>query len=136
MDRARRLITAGTHGLSMLEHARNWKTNDPDKVSSQERIRSSASRDLRRAIGATVNDLDFSLFGDLFKIVRRLRKGTEGEDGDLDRVSLAVKLTQMTLDKKRPPTTDNILWIFNKIYGGLHYVDFGGMAGKLKGGIR
>ncbi len=135
MDRARRLITSGAPGLSTLEHARNWKTNDRDKVSSQERIRSSASRDLRRAIGATVNDLDFSLFSDLFKIVRRLSKGTKGEDGDLDQVSLAVKLTQMTLDKKRPPTTDNILWIFNKIYGELDHVNFAGMAGKLKGGI-
>ena len=134
MDRAQRLIAAGAHGLSILENDRRLKLDTPRKVALRNKIRRNASRSLRRAVWATLNDLDLSVLHDLAKILKKLN-GTKGEP-DLDRVSLAFKLTELTLEKKRPPTPDHILWVFRQIYRGLGGVDFGGMAGKLKGGIR
>lgn len=78
MDRAQRLIAAGVRGLSILENDRNLKLDTPRKVALRNKIRRNASRSLRRAVWATLNDLDLSVLHDLAKILKKLN-GTKGE---------------------------------------------------------
>jgi hypothetical protein len=123
MNRARRLFQTLDQALHILARGRRGLVRTGSLKALDDQIRIRAARNLRRAVGATITDLDINVIDDLMKIVKKLGKGVGHTSNGLeDRLKLTLELTQLALDRKAPPSPDQIIWTFNQIYKGLAWV--------------
>ena len=121
MKTSENLVHAGIKALRLLDNAPDPADAFARKLDSRLRRRSSIR--LIRAAGEAVETVDIDVVKDLMKVVKKLRGKENGDDRELDRLKLSLELLQFTLDKKKPTSPDNIVWMFNRIYNKLTWVD-------------
>ena len=115
------LIDSAKHGLRLLD--RRPLNTAAYVLYLQDQLRKQASRKLRKAVqGDTVTDLDIDVVKDLMKVMKKLRGKENGDCRELDRLKLTLELVEFTIDKKKPISPDQIVWIFNRIYNKLSWV--------------
>ncbi len=117
MNQGVRLIKTAKNALEALDFERRCNVSSPRLVRLRERSRVVAARELRRAIAATITEIDTALMQNLMQIVKKLSKGvTNGDNGQKDPADMAVRIMEMALDKGGPRHVKHLTWLFNTIY--------------------
>ena len=117
MNRIERLLKTASNAVAVLESDSRRNFRDPCRASLQRTIRDQVRVPLRRAFGATINELADPVIDDLLAVLKRLRTGTKGsKDTFTQRIQLALKLTEMSVGKRKGIDPGHLQWIFHKHY--------------------
>ena len=117
MNQGVQLIKTASRALNTLDFERRCNVSSPRLDRLRERNRLVASRELRRAVAATITEIDTALMQDLMRIVKRLgRGGTNGDNGRKDPADVAVRIMEMAVGKRAVPHVTHLTWLFNTIY--------------------
>ena len=117
MNQGVQLIKTANRAVEALDFERRCKLSGPRLDRLRERHRLVAARELRRAIGATITEIDTALMQNLMQIVKKLSKGvTNGDNGQKDPADVTLKIMEMAVDKGGPRHHSHLTWLFNRIY--------------------
>ncbi len=116
MDKAVRFIKAARNAKEV------YSTRRPESMREvTTMLQVEAGRELRRALGNVVTELDAAVFDDLMKILKKLSKGIASEEnGYSTKLRLALDIIGMSFSKSKPPDSELILWKLNKIYNSIN----------------
>ena len=120
MTRIRILLMACTDAIRLLAERKVQQAHNRNLAWPDEFRRLYVARNLRRAVTATITELDADLLEDLMRVIKKVGKDAVKDDnGVVDILKLSFQLMEMAATKGSPRTPDFLVWTFNKIYQGL-----------------
>ncbi len=116
MKKLSNLVHHGKEALRMLN--RGPATHDPYEAYAYRRLRRQAAERLGSAAAAARDNLSLDVANDIMRLVKKLSTNERGSN-EFDRLKQVFDLLEYVVDKKRPTSTDALLYDFYKLYRGL-----------------
>lgn len=117
------LLRAWTDVLVVIAQEKAAKGLRRSRAPDLEAQRECVTRDFRRAVTASITELDANLLEDLMRVIKKVGKEAAKDDNGFDNLlKMTFQLMELAVGKATPKAPDHLVWLFSKLYQGLKAV--------------